>query len=197
MLLNKKKAFTLIELIVVIAILAILAVALIPLINNFIEKSRISTIMTTAATLETAAVAFNADVASFPDDEGDTFSETELVVDPSKANWDGPYLNRTTDGVSPWGSEMFLDKLNMSVGDENRIEYIFTFEDTDEANVPDASIRDIDKKMDGSVTLDSGKFQSVDEGLIDIVIITDAFGEDGDGNGDGPPPIGDLPKPLA
>ncbi len=184
MLLNKKKAFTLIELIVVIAILAILAVALIPLINNFIEKSRISTLMTTAATLETAAVAFNADVASFPDDEGDTFSETELVVDPSKANWDGPYLNRTTDGVSPWGSEMFLDRLNMDVGDENKEEYIFTFEDTEEANVPDASILDIENKMDGGGVkgLQVGKFQSVDEGLIDIVIISDAFSDEEDNN---------------
>lgn len=195
MLLSKRKAFTLIELIVVIAILAILAVALIPLINNFIEKSRISTIMTTASTLETAAVAFNADVASFPDDDDVPFSQSELVINPSKANWDGPYLNRATDGVSPWGSQMTLLDINKNVGDIGRLEYVFTFEDVEEADVPTASLRDIDEKMDGSVNLGAGKFQ-VDGEFVDIVIITDAF-LDEDGGEVGPPPIDDLPQPLA
>ncbi len=172
---KQKKAFTLIELIVVIAILAILAVALIPLINNFIEKSRISQIMTTAATLETAAVAFNADVASFPQDEEVAFDGSELVVDNGKANWDGPYLNRNTEGVSPWGSEMILTSQDMFVGSDFKEEYVLIVFDDKTANIPTNSMQEIDRKTDGSVNQKSGKVQFFEDDSLLVAIITDAF----------------------
>jgi prepilin-type N-terminal cleavage/methylation domain-containing protein len=178
---RNKQGFTLIELIVVIAILAILAVALIPLINNFIEKSRISRIMTTASTLETAAVAFNADVAVFPDkDELNnlvSFNESQLQQnDESLANWDGPYLNRNTEGISPWGSSLNLTRQQMNtVGEDSKEEYVLVVEDSETANVPTASVNDIDNKIDGSLNNNEGKVQAEEDSEILIAIIADAF----------------------
>ena len=176
---TKKRAFTLIELIVVIAILAILAVALIPLINNFIEKSRISRIMTTASTLETAAVAFNADVAGFPEDLKASFDQSELVVDTDRAGWDGPYLNRNTEGVSPWGSQMFLFRTaSLELGDLSKDEYALAVFNE---NIPDSSQEEVDRKSDGSLDQESGKVQYQDDDVLIISIIADAYSGDEEG----------------
>ncbi len=178
---KRKNAFTLIELIVVIAILAILAVALIPLINNFIEKSRISRIMTTISSLETAAVAYNADVASFPDDRNDFFADSELVVNKNNlSSWDGPYLNRNTEGVSPWGTDLRLTRINSRLGELLEDEYSLFLEDPNGNTIPNASLEEIDRKIDGSVGGTSdGKFQHREGAPAAVaVIVIDAYPEE-------------------
>jgi prepilin-type N-terminal cleavage/methylation domain-containing protein len=179
---KRRQGFTLIELIVVIAILAILAVALIPLINSFIEKSRVSQIMTTTASLETAAIAFNADIGIFPPDNNADFTDTELVTS-NRNNWDGPYLNRNTEGVSPWGSSMELSRVDaseMNVGDAQKDEYILLVNSDSGAVVPEASFVLLDTKVDGSNDGGSGKCQrenkdNSDGSGVQMVIIADAF----------------------
>lgn len=58
---NKKKGFTLVELIIVIAILAILALILIPQIGTYRQKAEKSNIQASAKTLLSAIQAYNAD----------------------------------------------------------------------------------------------------------------------------------------
>ncbi len=175
---NRKKGFTLIELIVVIAILAILAVALIPLINSFIDKSRISNAMATVSTLETAGVAFQADVASFPDDTNTLISESELASNTrSRNNWDGPYLNDSTD-INPWGGEYLLDNDTDHLGSPDILDWTL-FLNAIESDIPGPLVNRLDKNLDGSVNNISGRVQG-DGAFLEITLLTDTF--DGDGN---------------
>lgn len=187
---QNNKGFTLIELIVVIAILAILAVALIPLINSFIEKSRVSRIMSTISSLETAAVAFNADIGSFPTDLGAGFEGSELSIS-DRNNWDGPYLNRNTEGISPWGTSMLLTIAQLQGVGSEKLEYVLLIGSgtsnaalggSPEASVPAASFSVLDSKMDdgdageGKARRLGGGTNSTDSAIA-ISLITDAYTE--------------------
>lgn len=76
---NKKKGFTLVELIVVIAILAILALILIPAITGYVGKAEDSTLASSARAIHSQAVMHVAE---------NGFGETELQNELSKGNDD-------------------------------------------------------------------------------------------------------------
>ncbi len=174
---SHKRKITVSGLIAVVAIVAILAVVLVPLINSLIESSRISRMISTAFTLETAANAYHEDVGSFPDgsEKEQTFQTTEMVTNPNKEGWDGPYLN-DLEGISPWGSKMLLTSWDMFLGSASK-EYILIVEDGIKggADIPTASVNNLDVKMDGSVDKLEGKCQFDINSRIFITLITDAY----------------------
>ncbi len=177
---RNSKAFTLIELIVVIAILAILAVALIPLINNFIEKSRISQLMTVVAGVETAATAFNADTAGIPTDFFIPLKDSEFVVDRGRVNWDGPYFSGNSSGVTPWGGQFFLSMSSGEVALDFSLLLLGELSAPNPesiARVPIPSMVEVSKKIDGSADLDAGRVQNRPGDIFGIIIIKDAFAD--------------------
>ncbi len=197
---NKNKAFTLIELIVVIAILAILAVALIPLINNFIEKSRISRFMTAISSLENAGQAYNADTNTYPNlSFGVTFPvpvpATDLVIDSSIAGWDGPYVNKNSVGLTPWGGVYqigYASFVTFGGGQDDWVLFVFDEEsssgssggDAGVTNVPGASIKILDNRIDGKASLSDGRVQGDPEGgSFGAVIIPGANSDGFEGGG--------------
>ncbi len=186
------KGFTLIELIVVIAILAILAVALIPLVNNFIEKSRVSRVMTAVSSLESAVVAFNADVGRFPSDEEALINESELVQNLANVTtWNGPYLSKNVDGLSPWGTTYQLTATFSFLGnDENKLDYFLDVnsDGTEETLPPASSITRLDQNFDGENNLEAGRVQ-LDGEFLSIAIVPDYGNEEDGSSGPGGPPL--------
>lgn len=192
---NKNKAFTLIELIVVIAILAILAVALIPLINNFIEKSRISRFMTAISSLDSAGQAFNADTNTYPNlSFGVTFPvpvpATDLVINSNIAGWDGPYVNKNSVGLTPWGGVYqvgYASFVTFGAGQDDWVLFVFDEESSSGSSsgeagspsVPGASIKIIDNKIDGNSALFDGRVQGDPEGGSFGAVIIPAANSDG------------------
>ncbi len=166
----KNKGFTLIELIVVIAILAILAVALIPLINNFIEKSRVSQAMTTFSSVSVAIAAFEADTANLPDQEQITaLPNSDLLNNNDNlANWDGPYVNKNANGITPWGGTFVFGLFAIPGVGEEGSDFFFAMFSEDSPpvpglqqgnKIPGSSLAAIDEKTDGTVDPDSGTFR--------------------------------------
>lgn len=68
---NKKKGFTLIEVIAVIAILAIMGAILVPNVLGYREKAQKSNIQTSAKTIVSAIEAYNSDKGSSAEQIGD------------------------------------------------------------------------------------------------------------------------------
>jgi prepilin-type N-terminal cleavage/methylation domain-containing protein len=90
---DKKKAFTLIELIVVIAIISVLAAIIAPNAFKAIEKAKIVRTIADMKAVKTASLVYYADTAQWPlgyivD------SNHPLYKDSGIAGWDGPYIDK-------------------------------------------------------------------------------------------------------
>jgi general secretion pathway protein G len=97
---NRRRAFTLVEMMLVVMIIGILAALVIPKIAGKSEQAR-----ETAAHadiyggIKTALDSFEVDNGFYPK------SLQDLLVAPSNAkNWHGPYLDPATLPIDPWGN---------------------------------------------------------------------------------------------
>ena len=92
--------YTLIELLVVLAILGFLAVISTPAVFKYLESAKLSTAKTEVANLSASLDLFKLDVGRYP-----TAAEglESLRTAPSGlAEWNGPYVSRTTTLSDPW-----------------------------------------------------------------------------------------------
>ena len=97
---NKKKGFTLVELLVVIGIIAILAAVVAPNAFKAVEKSKIATAEADTKAIGTAYSSYHIDTTKYITDA----TKANLVTDPGSAvpGWNGPYIERIKD-KNPWG----------------------------------------------------------------------------------------------
>ena len=98
---NKRKAFTLVELLVVVMIITLLAVFVTPRFFSGIGKTKADLTRAKMAIIETAVHRFYIDCGRFPDDsEG-----LEVLVMPpgdmEDGKWKGPYMKRS-DMLDMW-----------------------------------------------------------------------------------------------
>lgn len=113
---NKKKGFTLIELIIVIAILAILAIILVPQIGVYRNKAEKSNIQASAKTFQNAIDANNSDPSNTQiTTVSGGFSQLTTASGSASAAIDGTNFPACLKGVSPVTS---LDDLKKVVNGE-------------------------------------------------------------------------------
>jgi len=77
-----EKGFTLMELLIVIAILGVLAAVLVPRMGSFLSSGQVAAANTEVANVETAALAYYADVEGWPNDTNTTGSNNSLMDGP-------------------------------------------------------------------------------------------------------------------
>ena len=93
-----RAGFTFIEIMLVIAMIAILATVVAVTTGDKQDKAKVSAAKQTIAALSTGADLYQLDVGDFPR------SLDELINDPGKKNWDGPYLKKLKEiPDDPWG----------------------------------------------------------------------------------------------
>jgi prepilin-type N-terminal cleavage/methylation domain-containing protein len=105
--LQKKKGFTLVELLVVVAILAILLVALIPSALGYSDKARDTRAAKDIRNFNTVVEAFTATDGDYPEASLDTDNPRSIasVMQSKGINWTG-----SDDGVKdPWGNPYYYD----------------------------------------------------------------------------------------
>jgi len=94
---QKRRAFTLVEILLVMTIIAILAALVIPKMVGRSEQARNTAARADISSIKTALDAFEVDNGFYPK------SIQDLVTVPSNAkNWHGPYLEKVPS--DPWGN---------------------------------------------------------------------------------------------
>ncbi len=96
---QKKKGFTLIEILVVMVMIAMLAALVAPRLFPKLGKGKQSTAKAQIALLEQSLDQFRLDVGRYPTTQE---SLNALVSNPNIDNWDGPYLKKGLPN-DPWG----------------------------------------------------------------------------------------------
>lgn len=95
---NKQKAFTLIELLIVMAILALLAGLVGPTLWNKLSGAKRDVTATQIKSIESSLDSYRLDMGKFPKELN------ELVKDSTgKSAWDGPYMKKIPK--DPWESD--------------------------------------------------------------------------------------------
>lgn len=98
---NKKKAFTLVELLVVIVIIALLSSLVAPKFFGKLDDAKVKTAYTQMQMLSTSLDSFRLDVGRYPSTEEGL---KELWIKESDIKgWNGPYLPKKVD-EDPWGN---------------------------------------------------------------------------------------------
>lgn len=105
---NRKKGFTLIELIAVVAIIAILAAVILPNVFGQIRKSRTSRNLSEVEDIRKGALMYFADVGLWPVEVGNTdgaidrlLSNSAPLITKAVSNWRGPYLDKAPRTGTP------------------------------------------------------------------------------------------------
>jgi len=94
---NRRRAFTLVEMLLVITIIGILAALVIPKMVGRSEQARQAAAHADISSIKTALDAFEVDNGYYPKGLSD------LLQQPGNAkNWHGPYLDKLP--VDPWGN---------------------------------------------------------------------------------------------
>lgn len=95
---QKKKAFTLVELLLVLVILGVLAAIVVPKFSGRTDDARKTAAQTQISNFSTALDAYEIDTGSYPKGKAGL---TDLVQQPRSAvNWKGPYLKEIPN--DPW-----------------------------------------------------------------------------------------------
>jgi len=100
---NRKRGFTLVEIMVVIIVLTILAAAITTSLTGRTDDAKVARARTDVATLEGALDLFKLDVGRYPSSEE---TLTVLNVPPQSddaARWKGPYVKKAIP-PDPWGN---------------------------------------------------------------------------------------------
>lgn len=101
--LNRRGAFTLVELITVISIVIILIGLLTPAINKARQQARKQEARAMIGSLEVACSMFYSDIGDYPN------ALSGLMEDTGDSNWHGPYMDDDNyDGANfddPWGND--------------------------------------------------------------------------------------------
>ena len=110
---QRRKKFTLTEIIVVMLILASLMSIGVPMYFRHVESSKVKTAQMQIKMFGQALMDYRIDMGDYPD--ASTGLEA-LFTNPGVEKWDGPYLN--SDGLpkDPWGSDYIYNK----PGENNR-----------------------------------------------------------------------------
>jgi general secretion pathway protein G len=99
---RKDAGFTLLELLVVLAIMALLAAIVAPQVLRYLGSSRTQTARVQIQNVVGALELYRLDVGHYPT-EADGLKS--LMVAPQTApGWNGPYLQRQTALIDPWGN---------------------------------------------------------------------------------------------
>lgn len=98
---RREAGFTLLEMLVVLAIMGLLAAIVAPQVLKYLGSSRTQTAKVQVQNIGAALELYRLDVGRYPSsDEG----LKALVTAPSSApGWNGPYLQRPSALVDPWG----------------------------------------------------------------------------------------------
>jgi type II secretory pathway pseudopilin PulG len=156
-----------IELVGVLAIIGILASILIPNIVKQVQKAKATTTVSLYKTLQAAVIDYNIDTGRFPiqyssHGAGDAPDLANLTARPPEASgvsgWDGPYIDRPLI-TNEWGGLMNLDYSDFQFDlDGDGVD------DTSGNNsylrlsaVPEDAARRLDRLIDGTPDLGSGK----------------------------------------
>jgi general secretion pathway protein G len=95
--------FTLLELLVVLAILGLLAAIVAPQVLKYLGTSRSQVAKVQVENISAALEHFDLDMGRYPTPEEGLDA---LVARPTAAaNWDGPYLKKSSALVDPWGQK--------------------------------------------------------------------------------------------
>jgi type II secretion system protein G len=105
--LQKKKGFTLVELLVVVAILAILSVALLPSVLGYSDKARDTRAAKDIRNFNTVVEAFAAANGNYPEASLDTDNPRSIasIMQSKGVNWTGDATGKT----DPWGNPYYYD----------------------------------------------------------------------------------------
>jgi general secretion pathway protein G len=99
---RRDAGFTLLELLVVLAIMALLAAIVAPQVLRYLGSSRTQTARVQIQNVVGALELYRLDVGHYPT-EADGLKS--LMVAPQTApGWNGPYLQRETALIDPWGN---------------------------------------------------------------------------------------------
>ncbi|MCH8219293.1 MAG: type II secretion system major pseudopilin GspG [Planctomycetes bacterium] len=98
---QRRRAFTLVELLVVIVILSVLVGFLAPNLFKQVGKSKVQVVKPKMTVIEGAIYRFYMDVERYPDESEGLDALVENISDAE--GWDGPYLKRSQI-VDPWGN---------------------------------------------------------------------------------------------
>jgi general secretion pathway protein G len=99
---RKDGGFTLLELLVVLAIMALLAAIVAPQVLRYLGSSRTQTARVQIQNVVGALELYRLDVGHYPTDADGLKA---LMVAPQTApGWNGPYLQRETALIDPWGN---------------------------------------------------------------------------------------------
>lgn len=94
---NRRRAFTLVEMLLVVTIIGILAALVIPRIVGRTAQARTTAVFADFSSIKTALDAFEVDNGYYPK------TLQDLLQQPSNArNWHGPYLDKLP--LDPWGN---------------------------------------------------------------------------------------------
>jgi general secretion pathway protein G len=101
---NRRRGFTLMEIMVVVVVLGILAAVVLPNVMGQDDKARLAAAKTDIANFVTAVNMFKFDMKRFPyQEEGLSVLRTAPQGEDSNL-WKGPYLQKAIP-LDPWGSE--------------------------------------------------------------------------------------------
>jgi general secretion pathway protein G len=100
---SAEAGFTLLELLVVLAILGLLAAIVAPQVLRYLGTSRTQTARVQIENIQGALDHYQLDVGRYPSpDEG---LDALVKAPPTAANWNGPYLKKSSGLVDPWGQK--------------------------------------------------------------------------------------------
>jgi general secretion pathway protein G len=94
---EKRKGFTLIEILIVVAIIGLIASLIVPNLIGRFEKSKEEIAKAQIEMLSSAVQAFIIDVGRCPQDLNE-------LINSSDPKWRGPYLSKKTIPMDPWGN---------------------------------------------------------------------------------------------
>lgn len=157
---DRRKGFTLIELVMVIVILGILASTAVVRINNLIQSGRVSKAVSEVNIIKKALMSYYGDKGYFP-------AEVPAGVDPGLA----PDYIDAWPAQTPWGGEYDYNYGSYTAFDHDGTAGNEVYISIDQGSTPlSSSVRtEVDNLLDDGVT-SSGNVRSPDATAIDIYV---------------------------